>query len=154
MVHSSFTYCWAFFVAANFPFETRKLRSVKYFFFFFLNACLIFRQHFPTQCLLAAEICSWGLHSALYFSLLFISGCFFFQCLFRWRMILIVILFDDLYVACQHLVCFDVWWHHGLYVHLCMCHWSPLSNLWWLIFFLSFLCVCFFLLFVFPLHLC
>lgn len=32
-------------------------------------------------------------------------------------MILIVIWFDDLYVSCQHLVHFDVWWHHGV----CVC---------------------------------
>lgn len=32
-------------------------------------------------------------------------------------MILIVIWFDDLYVSCQHLVHFDVRWHHGV----CVC---------------------------------
>lgn len=41
------------------------------------NICLIPRQYFPTQPLLATEMCSCGLHSALYCSLLFISGCIF-----------------------------------------------------------------------------
>lgn len=45
-------------------------------------------------------------------------------------MILIVTWFDDLYVSCQHLVHFDVWWHceAGVCVHN-QCFQGPLSNL-------------------------